>query len=309
MTARRLNLWDEQDGEVFRALASDVRARILELLSKGPMNINALGQALGLSAPTITHHIQALEQAGIVMTEYAQGAQGTQKLCAARYDRFIVSFEPQDVGNAEQVEEIELPIGLYSVAAPHGTCGLASPERIIGFYDDPQSFLLRERAAAHILWMAEGYVEYIFPNRLPNSVQIDRLELVMELCSEAPEYNNDYPSDITVWLNGVEIGTWTSPGDLGDRRGRHSPAWWPGRIAQYGIETTWRVDANGTSINGVRVSGTTLADAGIAPRKPVTVRIGIKPDAEHPGGFNIFGRGIGDYDHDILLRLAYHVAR
>lgn len=309
MTARRLNLADEADIEVFRALASDVRARILELLSKGPMNINALGQALGLSAPTITHHIQALEQAGVVMTEYAQGAQGTQKLCAARYDRFIVSFDVPGAEGEEQVEETELPIGLYSVAAPHGTCGLASPDRIIGFYDDPQSFLLRERASAHILWMAEGYVEYVFPNMLPNSVEIDRLELVMELCSEAPEYNNEYPSDITVWLNGVEIGTWTSPGDFGDRRGHHSPPWWPARIAQYGIETTWRVDANGTSINGARASNVTLAHAGIAPRKPVTVRIGIKPDAAHVGGFNLFGRGIGDYDHDIILRLVYHVGR
>ena len=32
-------------------------------------------------------------------------------------------------------------------------------------------------------------------------------------------------------------------------------------------------------------------------------RIGVKPEARHPGGINIFGRGFGNYDQDIVLRL------
>ena len=28
-----------------------------------------------------------------------------------------------------------------------------------------------------------------------------------------------------------------------------------------------------------------------------------KEDARHPGGINIFGRGFGNYDQDIVLRL------
>jgi predicted transcriptional regulator len=178
-------------------------------------------------------------------------------------------------------------------------------ERIIGFYDDPQSFLLPERTGAHILWMAAGFVEYVIPNRLPTSVEIDRLELSMELCSEAPEFNDDYPSSITVWLNDVEIGTWCSPGDLGDRRGRMYPPWWPARIAQYGILTNWTVSHGGSYMNGERVSDMTLEDAQIAGRKPIAVRIGVKADAPHPGGFNLLGRGIGDHDQGILLRLFY----
>ena len=31
--------------------------------------------------------------------------------------------------------------------------------------------------------------------------------------------------------------------------------------------------------------------------------IEVKPDARHPGGVNIFGRGFGNYDQDIILRL------
>jgi predicted transcriptional regulator len=33
------------------------------------------------------------------------------------------------------------------------------------------------------------------------------------------------------------------------------------------------------------------------------LRIGIDEAAEHPGGVNIFGRGFGNYDQDILMRI------
>lgn len=304
MKTRTLTLNDE-DAEIFRALASEVRVCILELLGQSPLNINALGQALGLSAPTVTHHIQILEQAGLVHTEYAQGAQGTQKICAARYGRLSLLLD--DVSEPdEDVAEMEMPVGHFSVAEPQGTCGLANLERIIGFYDDPQSYLIRERTTAHILWMAGGYVEYLFPNRLPSSIVIDRLEVSMELCSEAPECDENYPSDITLWVNGVEAGTWTSPGDMGDRRGRMYPSWWPARISQYGFLTQWTLSRGGCYVNGARVSDSTLEEAQVTYRKPISIRIGIKPNAEHPGGFNLLGRGIGDYDQDILLRIFIH---
>ena len=302
MNTRTLNLHDDRDADVFRALASEVRVRILDLLGREPMNINALGQALGLSAPTVTHHIHSLEQADLVVTEYAQGTQGTQKICNARYGNLILTLE-EALPPKEQVEEIELPVGLYTNVQPQGTCGLANLERIIGFYDDPQSFLLPDRPSARILWMAEGSVEYVFPNRLPTSVTIDRLELSMELCSEAPECNNEYPSDITLWINDVEVGTWMSPGDLGDRRGRMYPPWWPARIAQYGILTHWTVSHGGSYLNGERVSDVTLEEAQISPRRPISVRIGVKPDAANAGGFNLLGRGIGDHDQGLLIRL------
>jgi predicted transcriptional regulator len=32
-----------------------------------------------------------------------------------------------------------------------------------------------------------------------------KLELSMEICSEAPEFALDWPSDITLWINGVEV--------------------------------------------------------------------------------------------------------
>jgi predicted transcriptional regulator len=153
--------------------------------------------------------------------------------------------------------------------------------------------------------MADGFVEYVFPNTLPTSVEIDRLELAMEVCSEAPDFNNDYPSDITVWIGGVEIGTWTSPGDLGGKRGRLNPSWWNDHNTQHGVLKVWCVDSQGSYVDGSQVSDVTLKDIGVRPKAPIAIRIGIKPDAEHPGGFNIFGRGFGNYEQDLVLRLHY----
>jgi predicted transcriptional regulator len=33
------------------------------------------------------------------------------------------------------------------------------------------------------------------------------------------------------------------------------------------------------------------------------MKIGIDEKASHPGGVNIFGRGFGNYDQDIVMRL------
>jgi predicted transcriptional regulator len=37
----------------------------------------------------------------------------------------------------------------------------------------------------------------------------------------------------------------------------------------------------------------------------IRMRIGIKPGASHEGGFTIFGRGFGNYEQDLVLRLHY----
>lgn len=290
--------------DVFRALASETRLAILNLLADGDQNIHELGVALGLSQPNITKHIKQLEAAGFVESEYLPGVQGMQKRCRLRYDRLIVAFEGMG-RNDDCIEEISMPIGLYSLVNPQPQCGLANREKLIGFLDVPQSFFDPERATAQILWMAGGFVEYVFPCTLPTTVEIERLELIMEACSEAFNYDHDWPSDITVWINGVEVATWTSPGDFGAKRGALNPSWWIDHMTQYGMLKIWSVDTDGSFIDGTPASEVTIAHAMVVPNQPITVRIGVKPDAEHQGGFNLFGRGFGNYPQDLVLRLHY----
>lgn len=304
MSLRILEQPGSESEEMFKALSSGTRLKILELLARQKMNINGLGQALGIAHPTVSKHVQILEQAGLVVSEYKSGEQGTQKLCGLRYDRLVFSLEALQTPDLHS-EEMEMPIGMYTFAHPTITCGLASREKIIGFMDEPQSFLLPERAGAQILWMAAGFVEYVFPNTVPSLMEISRVDLSMEICSECLDFNNDYPSDITVWINGVEIGTWTSPGDMGDRHGRLNPAWWNHHDTQYGFLKVWSVGGDGSYVDSLPLSETTVKNIMVVPRQPVTVRIGIKPDARHAGGFNLFGRGFGNYEQDLTLRLHY----
>ncbi|CAH1205686.1 hypothetical protein PAECIP111892_02737 [Paenibacillus auburnensis] len=127
----------------------------------------------------------------------------------------------------------------------------------------------------------------------------------MEMCSEAPNYDQNWPSDISVWVNGVEIGMWTSPGDFGDRRGKLNPNWWVESSTQYGFLKTWRVDQAKTTLDMESVSNVVLDDLLINQSPKLRLRIGIKPDAVHQGGLNLFGRQFGDYEQNIMMRVKY----
>ncbi len=45
-----------------------------------------------------------------------------------------------------------------------------------------------------------------------------------------------------------------------------------------------------------------LSDLKISEHHSIRMRIGVKEDAEHMGGMNIFGKGFGNYDQGIILR-------
>lgn len=289
---------------IFRALASESRARIIELLAERDMNINELSQALGLTQPSVTKHVQILEEAGLVASEYIAGPQGMQKRCRRTHDRIVVAMEGNEVAR-DVVAEIEVPIGMYTDVKAIPTCGLASRERFIGHLDNPVSFFLPERAHAEIVWSSGGYIEYVFTNSLPLQAKITSLDLAMEIASEAPGYANDYPSDVTIWINGVDIGTWCSPGDPGGTRGRLNPQWWHDNLNQSGFLKVWQIDGSGTAVDGLRISGIRVDDLNLKPWETTRVRIGIKADALNQGGFTLFGKGFGNYEQDLVMRFRY----
>jgi predicted transcriptional regulator len=47
----------------------------------------------------------------------------------------------------------------------------------------------------------------------------------------------------------------------------------------------------------------TLKDLRTADHHSIRLRIGIDDKAAHQGGVNIFGKGFGNHDQDILMRL------
>jgi predicted transcriptional regulator len=288
---------------VFEALASNVRLKIIVILAEESLNISELAETIGLSSAMMTMHIKKLEKAGIISTKMVPGKAGVQKICILNIDQIQVDI-PSKAKRPREFQQTEVSVGHYTDFDIEPTCGLATPEKIIGEFDEPRYFLHPERVNARILWFGKGYVEYKIPNFLHSRFIPEEIEISMELSSEAPFTNNIWPSDITFYLNNVELGKWTSPGDFGDSRGKYTPAWWPGEVNQYGLLKHLRVTSEGTFIDGIKISDVKLKDVEVS-KKQWTFRIGVQKDDVNVGGLTLFGAGFGNYNQDIVIRQYY----
>ncbi len=291
--------------DILKGLASEVRVRILELLTrKGPRNVNQVAEELGLPQSTISSNIQVLVDVGLVQTEAQKAKKGSQKICRSNFTELLIAFKQASPAQGTGAIEVQMPIGLYTRCEVTAPCGLCSSEGVIGLLDVSETFLDPDRMRAGLLWFSRGFVEYQFPNNAKLvDQQVAALELSVELSSEVPGTSKDWPSDITIAINGEEIDTWISPGDFGDRRGLHTPDWWKLAGSQYGELKTWLVTNQGTFRDGGKVSARTIEDLRLDSHRSIRVRIGVKDTARHPGGVNIFGGGFGNHDQGILLRL------
>ncbi len=294
---------------VTHALSTRSRVDILQLLRTRKMNVIEIAEALKLPVSTVANNIKVLEAAKLINTELLPASRGAMKVCSRNYDDIHIAFNqdkalPRGVLN---VYEMEMPIGSYSDCEVYPTCGMANSDGMIIREDEPASFYHPKHVGAQIIWFRKGYVEYLIPLELPPRARVDSLELSLELCSEAPNYDNNWPSDITFWINGVEIGTWTSPGDFGDRRGKLNPSWWLDWTTQYGLLKTWRVDGDRTTLDMDKASEVKIQDLKLIYRPNVRLRIGVKEDAVHQGGVNLFGRQFGDFEQEIVMKVHYSI--
>lgn len=55
--------------DIFAVLGDARRRRILELLSSSPRSVGVLATELGISQPSVTQHLSALREAGLVTSE------------------------------------------------------------------------------------------------------------------------------------------------------------------------------------------------------------------------------------------------
>ncbi len=300
-----LTIDPEDNVEAVKGLASALRVRILRLLRmRGPMNVNEISETLALPQSTVATNIHVLERSGLIKTELIKATKGQQKICSVRFDDIIIRLDGSPREQRDDIVEVAMPLGLYTAFQVFAPCGLCSTDGIIGLLDVPDYFLDPKRMQASLVWFGRGYIEYKFPNnaKILNS-EIEALECSMELSSEVPGTNADWPSDISLWVNDVIVGTWTSPGDFGDHRGVYTPRWWKLEGSQYGKLTTWKVSRDGCYVNDESVSSVTIGELDLSSHHSIRLKIGIADDARHPGGVNIFGRGFGDHDQDIIMRL------
>lgn len=292
--------------EVFKALGSELRINIIKLLQENhEMNMNELATSLGITNGALTSHIKKLEESGIIQVMTERGGHGNQKICKVAVDKIVVDVESEETEEDQNIYNTEVKVGHYSDYNVYPTCGLATSKAIVGEVDDPRYFSHPDRINAGILWFTKGYIEYMIPNLLPSATKIDQITVSLEISSEAPGINNDWPSDISIFLNDVKIGTWTSPGDYGDVQGIFTPDWWFPNWNQYGLLKMIVINKKGTFVDGLKISDVTINQFNLDYKSTVRFKFEIEEDAKNIGGITIFGSEFGNYNQDIKVRIAY----
>lgn len=297
----------EEAQAVIKALSAPMRMEIMKILYQTPgVSMNYLAQALGLTNSAVTMHISKLAGAGLVTIETASGKHGTMKCINPSHDRIVIDMIPKKEQDAQDYYLDDIKIGYFTSCSITPTCGLSTPEKLLGALDDTRAFTFPEHFDAGILWFTSGYVEYGLPNHLQAGQYLKELQISFEISSEYPGFNKDYPSDIHFSLNGIFLGVWVSPGDYGDRRGHISPTWWPESLNQYGLLKTLIINRDGTFMDGgQKLSPVTIDCLQIDYNSLLTFRIEVPEDTANCGGCTLFGEQFGDYNQAIRVKAFY----
>lgn len=288
-----------------KAMSSQTRIDIIKLLAESCYNINEIADKLGVPISTVSYSVDLLEKAGIINTELLSGKRGSMKVCSLKVDSMHINLNRPVTGVQENFFSINMPIGNFVDCKAAPTCGIVNEFGYIDVEDKPSSFYNPKRTTAQLIWFYRGYLTYKFPNKNIKGMSIKALEFSLEICSEAPNYRNVWPSDITFWVNHVEIGTWTSPGDLGGRRGKLNPQWWSDTNTQYGLLKKIKITKDGTFLDESEVSHKSIDQLNFQAEDYIEFKIGIKENARNQGGINIFGEKFGDYPQNIVMTVYY----
>ncbi|MBQ8625407.1 MAG: winged helix-turn-helix transcriptional regulator [Agathobacter sp.] len=290
--------------EVFKALGSDVRVEILNILMENnKIGMNELATRLKITNGALTGHIKKLEGCGLISISNESARHGNQKIYTVHLDKILIDL--QKIEEEENVYSAELSVGHYSSYQVSAACGLASEEKIIGVMDDERYFGHPERYEAQMLWFHNGYVEYNLPNFIPAAHKITQISVSLELGSGAVERNHLRPSNIIFYLNNVFIGGWTSPGIIGAEKGLYTPEWWNADWNQYGLLKMLVINQEGVYVDGLKISDMNIAMFHLNHKSDIRLRLAVDEKAEHAGGLAIFGKGFGNYGQGIKVNISY----
>lgn len=305
-----LNVEDEKDFNQIlltgKALSSDVRLQILKLLNEKPRTLSEICNILDLQSSSCAFHMDLLEQANLIKVDYSQKTKKTIKWFSYGDKKVVIALREPLNNKKLEVVTGSIGVGDYVDAKFQRECGFASEKE--HFVDnEPSKAFINERHKAQIIWSSGScFVEYALPADFLERGEIDKFIFSLEICSETRGYNNDFPSDITFSLNGSELCTYSSLGDYGDRYGRYTPAWWYPESTKYGQLVTVVLSEKGVTINGNVVNDKiTLSNVFFRRDGKVLLRVEVKPDAEHIGGFNLFGEKFGNFNQGIVYTVIY----
>lgn len=289
-----------------KAISSEVRLEILKCLVTKSMTISELASAFYLPMSSMCLHIKILKEAGLITVSPRPGIHGSQKLCGINAASISLDiFAHTSKQSRKPPVLVHMPIGHYTNCDIHPPCGIVTANQYLSQEDSPHGFYTPDRTDAALLWFTWGFLEYQFPNKYLQQDAVSQVEFSFEICSEAPGYNNNWPSDITLEINGRHITTFITKGDYGGRKGTCNPSWWSDSVTQFGEYKKLRIDRKGCFLDNVRVSSETLESLGMAEGYYFTFTLKVDKNSEHVGGMNLFGSRFGDYAQDIIMSIEY----
>ncbi len=302
------NIEDTNEIALFgRALSQPVRIEILRLLNKKPRLVSEIAQILGLQLSSVAFHVKVMEEAGLLTYDYSTKGKSSLKFYyAAPYKTMLITRQMENTSkNATPIIK-NIHIGDYVDAELNTYCGIASETRCL-MQNSPHLVFIPEKRNAQLIWCREsGYLSYYIDNEYAKKERLESVSFSLELCSEARGFNEDYPSDITFWINNVELCTWTCPGDYGDKYGDYTPSWWFTESTKYGLLTVVCVKKNGVYINDRLVNKhVNLTNLKLENGNKTSFKFGVKKDANFVGGFNVFGDKFGNHNQAIIFRATY----
>ena len=75
--------------DVFQGIADPTRRAIIDLVSKSPVNLNAIAETFNMSRQAVTKHIKILEECGLL----GINSSGREKLCEATPEKLLEVYE------------------------------------------------------------------------------------------------------------------------------------------------------------------------------------------------------------------------
>ncbi|MBE5965486.1 MAG: ArsR family transcriptional regulator [Lachnospiraceae bacterium] len=294
----------EQTAAIGKALSSEIRLDILKLLIEKASNVSEIANIFDIPLSSAALHVKVLEEANLITTQEKPGVRGSQKLCGIAFeDIYFNAFKHKNELDNVKTYEFNMAIGNYYDCSIAGRCGIISEKTYLGVEDSPYSFYDNNRFEAQLIWFGTGYLEYRFPSYIFKNNRVAEVSFSFEVCSEAPGYQNDWPSDITIWINDHMVTTIYSSGDYGDRKGKLNPLWWSDTLTQYGKLKTITINSLGCFDDSVKCSDYTVDTLELGKEHYISFKIGVLPDAKNPGGMNLFGEKFGDYPQGLKMNV------
>lgn len=304
------NIKDEKDfpllAQVATALSHEIRLNILNQIQEKPRTIPELAELNDSAITAIVYHAEILKKAGFIDIQLTPSQKGNVRTCYRVLRTLNLQlWRPSTLFDNLSEARYSCGVGDFvnSSSDKNFECNFATEKTV--FFSSWNTHYRRERHEAMLIWINQGYLTYAFPNDFATFGECAEINISLEICSEFLGHNNHFPSDITFYVNDVELFTFTSPGDFGDRPGRLNPDWWANHFdkpTQYGELKNIKVNATGAYLNGdLMNTKASISKLGLNKGNRLLFKVENKPFAKNVGGFNIFGREFGDYPQDIEL--------